>query len=85
MAAIHSHSETLREQLKATAVEVLEIVPLSSRATLLTPEGLRGTDGLVRDAGRRLHRRNHGDHPLRYAEATGNYDAMVEKSNAIFG
>jgi short-subunit dehydrogenase involved in D-alanine esterification of teichoic acids len=40
MAAIHSHSETLREQLKATAVEVLEIVPLSSRATLLTPEGL---------------------------------------------
>jgi hypothetical protein len=23
--------------------------------------------------------------PLRYVEATGNYDSMFEKSNAIFG
>ncbi len=94
-AAIHSYSETLREQLKATSVEVLEIIPPYVQSALLGSDGLTDEHAMpVADfiaqtmdiiRGGAAHEISVEQvKPLRNAEANGTYQVMFEKNNAIF-
>ena len=95
-AALHNYSESLREQLKDTSVQVLEIIPPAVQSTLLVPEG--ATDKRAMPVADYIGQvmaiiRNGADRevaveavlPLRLAEKRGNYDEMFAKNNAFFG
>ncbi len=95
-AAIHSYSETLREQLKASSVAVLEIVPPYVQTELMGPgqahdnramplaDFIAETMAIIRGGatGEIVVDRCR---PLRDAERTGTYDAAFARLNGMFG
>lgn len=92
-AAIHSYSQSLRFQLRNTKVEVLELVPPYVQTELLGPENLTDPNAMplkdfIAEAMQILKNSPEATEvcvervkALRYAEASGNYDAFHKQFN----
>jgi short-subunit dehydrogenase involved in D-alanine esterification of teichoic acids len=88
-AAVHSYTESLREQLRETSVQVIEIAPPLTRTTLMGSgtdnERAMPLDEFVSEAMRLLEAQPDAPQILvervkrqRFAEATGTYDKVLE-------
>ena len=92
-AAIHSWTQSLRYQLKETAVQVLELIPpyvqteLAGERQLNDPMAMPLKDFLAEMTGILKNSPDATEiivervKPLRFAEASGGYDALYEKFN----
>ena len=100
-AALHSYSVSLREQLRGSGVEVIEVIPPYVQTTLLgeaqaTDESAMPLADYIRDTMAFLQTHPDAkevviDHvaPLRHAEANGTFDQIVsmlaERSHELLG
>jgi len=92
-AAVHSYTQSLRYQLKDTPVQVIELIPPYVQTELLSPEQATDPNAMPLDdfiaEVMQILKTSPGStevcvervKPLRFAEASGNYDACFTQRN----
>lgn len=92
-AAIHSYTQSLRYQLRNTAIEVIELIPPYVQTELQGPRQASDPNAMpLKDfIDETMHLLKHSPNaaeicvervkPLRFAEASGNYDAFFKQFN----